>query len=66
MEEKNIDSYDVGAYAALNGAEFWENPHSDPRGSRNSFDRWFAGWCFGKNKLVEELAFKKNTGNIGK
>lgn len=43
-----LNCYGEGQRAAQAGAEFWENPHSSPDSSRESWTRWNAGWCYGK------------------
>lgn len=50
-ESENLRPYDQGMLAAEKGAEFYENPHMEPKGSRNDALAWFAGWCFAKKEV---------------
>jgi hypothetical protein len=45
-------AYDSGAMAALEGKQFWDNPHYKPTGMRGMAEAWNAGWCYGMQLLL--------------
>lgn len=48
---KPDDPYQEGIAAARAEVSFWTNPYSDIGAARESFHRWFAGWCNEKQKI---------------
>lgn len=44
-------AFNAGTEAALDGQEFWTNPHCSPSGIKDKSQAWAAGWCYGRQLL---------------
>ena len=48
LGDARIAQYDQGQKACKDGVDFFQNPHANPKGNREFFAAWFAGWCHQK------------------
>lgn len=50
-----LEEYNSGITAALQGKKIYENPHSGVGSFEEDLLAWWAGWCYGKKDLMEDL-----------
>ena len=53
--DSHMKEYNAGITAALQGKKIHENPHSGVSCLEADFLDWWAGWCYGKKYLMEDL-----------